>query len=109
MTLTTKEKLLPLSVVQELVALERMSQDQKWGVQTHTPLKWMAILMEEVGEYANAYLEHGVGPGGNGLDHIEIDEHMIEEMVQVAAVAVAAIQDLSAQLNRSQVDARASV
>lgn len=48
----------------------------KWGNQrAHTDFKWLAILMEEVGEVAKAILEHD-------LDNVE------EEIIQVAAVAV---------------------
>ena len=38
-------------VVDEIVA-ERMAQDLTWGAQSHSPEKWMTILMEEVGEAA---------------------------------------------------------
>lgn len=36
---------------------ERDRQENKWGPQHHSPEKWMVILMEEVGEAANAILE----------------------------------------------------
>ena len=36
---------------------ERDCQEKKWGVQSHTREKWLAILMEEVGEVAKAILE----------------------------------------------------
>ncbi len=53
---------------------ERQRQDEKWGVQNHNDLKWLAILMEEVGEVAKDMLKYG----GDR-----------RELVQVAAVAVA--------------------
>ena len=36
---------------------ERERQEKKWGPQRHHPEKWMVILMEEVGEAAEAVLE----------------------------------------------------
>lgn len=36
---------------------ERWRQNQKWGAQSHPIPVWLAILMEEVGEAAQAYLE----------------------------------------------------
>jgi len=40
-----------------LVADERQSQDKKWGPQHHTIAEWLVILMEEVGEAAQAALD----------------------------------------------------
>ena len=36
---------------------ERVRQQEKWGVQNHPIELWLAILMEEVGEAAQAFLE----------------------------------------------------
>lgn len=59
-----------------LINAERERQDRKWGEQAdHSPEKWLAILTEEVGETAEAILEHN-------------RPNMIEELIQVAAVAV---------------------
>ncbi len=58
---------------------ERARQDVKWGVQRHTPEKWLVILMEEVGEVARASLE------GDTVGYAE-------ELIQVAAVTVAALE-----------------
>ena len=58
---------------------ERARQDVKWGVQRHTPEKWLVILMEEVGEAAKTTLE------GDLVGYAE-------ELVQVAAVAVVALE-----------------
>lgn len=55
---------------------ERARQEAKWGSQRNlSSEKWMTILMEEVGEVANAILE------GDSVNYQE-------ELVQVAAVAV---------------------
>ena len=60
------------------IVLERSRQDAKWGVQNHDLSKWLLILMEEVGELAQALLEE--------------NPHWEEEAIQVAAVIVAMIQ-----------------
>ena len=72
-------------VLQE-VAKERQRQDAKWGVQRHNPLTWLAILGEEVGEVNKAVLENIFSKKGL--------ENYREELIQVAAVAVAAIESL---------------
>ena len=61
------------------ILAERALQDQRWGEQNHHPAIWLTILMEEVGEASKHILE---GPGIRYRD----------EMVQVAAVAIAAIE-----------------
>lgn len=42
----------------QAIAAERQKQDEKWGKQNHSPIEWLAILGEEVGE-AN---KHGLQP-----------------------------------------------
>ena len=58
---------------------ERMRQHDLWGQQDHDESVWMIILMEEVGEAAKACFE-------NNADNYR------EELVQVAAVAVAMVE-----------------
>lgn len=41
----------------DVIRLERAAQDAKWGEQNHSPLKWLAILIEEVGEVGKAIIE----------------------------------------------------
>jgi hypothetical protein len=43
------------------VADERVNQNVKWGAQAHDPPVWLAILMEEVGEAAQAWLQQAYG------------------------------------------------
>ena len=62
------------------IACERIRQDQKWGEQNHAPSWWMVILMEEVGEAARAVFE-------------DDSNQYLKEMTQVAAVAVAALEN----------------
>lgn len=61
------------------VLAERQRQDAKWGEQNHPPGTWLVILMEEVGEASQAVLE------------MDWNSYR-EEMVQVAAVALAAVE-----------------
>lgn len=63
----------------QLIRDERARQDVKWGIQRHTPSKWLDILMEELGEAAKAVLEDD--PAGYA-----------NELVHVAAVAVVALE-----------------
>ena len=67
----------------ELVVFERKTQDIKWGMQSHSPYKWLTILGEEYGEACEAALEDKVKP-------------LIYELVQVAAVAQACAEQLMA-------------
>ena len=61
----------------DLIMLERVAQDAKWGRQNHDDYIWLAILMEEVGEAAQAILQE------QGAERVR------EELVQSAAVIVA--------------------
>jgi NTP pyrophosphatase (non-canonical NTP hydrolase) len=62
---------------------ERQRQNKKWGEQSHDPGTWLAILSEEIGEVSRGIL------GEPGLR---------EELVQVAAVAVAWIENLDREI-----------
>lgn len=65
--------------------VERVRQDIKWGPQHHSPEWWLAILMEEVGELAETIL-HGQFGGPQA-------KNRGKELVQVAAVALAMMED----------------
>lgn len=60
------------------VSFEFDRQFKKWGEQDHSKEKWLSILIEEIGEVATVDLE------GENLDHY------IDELIQVAAVAISA-------------------
>lgn len=63
---------------------ERDAQDGKWGEQNHPPEWYLAILVEEVGELAQAIVQ---------AQHEEGDPKRIRrELVQVAAVALAMLE-----------------
>jgi NTP pyrophosphatase (non-canonical NTP hydrolase) len=66
---------------------ERDRQDARFGRQVHSWPVWAAILAEESGEVAEACLQaHWQEPGGL--------EHLREELVQIAAVAVQMLEKL---------------
>lgn len=58
---------------------ERLRQDGLWGEQNHNAPMYYAILAEEFGEVAKAFLEKDM-------------ENYRTELVQVAAVAVAMVE-----------------
>lgn len=76
------------------VLYERVRQVRKWGPQRHVPGKWLSILIEEVGEVAQEI--NDASEAGRELDWGEYRA----ELVQVAAVAVAAIEALDAEMGR---------
>ena len=77
-----------MRVIQDVIA-ERFRQDTKWGVQNHAPETWLMVLGEEVGEANKAALEYRF-PHGVPLTWTAYRD----ELIQVAAVAIAAIESL---------------
>jgi NTP pyrophosphatase (non-canonical NTP hydrolase) len=45
------------AIISRQIRDERDRQDYKWGIQNHTATEWAMILLEEVGELAEAVLE----------------------------------------------------
>lgn len=73
------------------IAVERKRQIEKWGSQdSNTLFAWMSILMEEVGELAEAVNEtefmNAAHPERGGMEAIQ------KEAVHVAAVAASIIE-----------------
>lgn len=66
---------------------ERDRQDARFGNQLHSWPIWAAVLSEETGEVSEACL-HAHWHEEGGLEHLR------EELVQVAAVAVAMLEKL---------------
>lgn len=67
---------------------ERMRQKTKWGTNelVHSPMEWLSILMEEVGEFAKE---------ANGLCFSKGSmSNLRREAVQVAAVALAIVESI---------------
>lgn len=79
------EELHTIEYILDRVIAERAAQIHKFGEQHHSPERWLTILTEEVGEVARSILKQKPG---------EQDMNMITELVQVAAVAAAFIEDL---------------
>lgn len=79
------------------ILTERVRQDVKWGEQNHDAERWMLILGEEYGEAQKAALELTVAVERKPLDAAKVVRFVGEyrrELVQVAAVALAAIECL---------------
>jgi hypothetical protein len=81
--------------VMDDVSDELGRQLQKWGTQNHQPIYWLGILGEEYGEAAKWIIEWGVcRPGTETVPMLYL------ELVQIAAVAIAAAECL----NRTLID-----
>jgi len=70
----------------EAILAERRRQDEKWGEQNHDPFTYAAVLMEEVGEFAQAALQARFGGPAA--------ERLRDEAVHTAAVALAIVECL---------------
>ena len=79
--------------ISEKIARERRKQIEKWGIQNHHPLKWLAILVEEVGEAAEMCneLTPVLLPKWKSQ---ELNAKLEKELVQTAAVCVAWLESL---------------
>lgn len=73
-------------MILEEIAVERQRQDDKWGAQDHKPFHFLTILGEEYGEACEAALRLHWGEDLHALRDYR------NELLQVAAVAVAAIE-----------------
>ena len=99
----SQDRFRSIKKVLDEVRQERNNQFDKWGDQEHSPIEWLAILGEEVGE-AN---KHGLEghflypPDGNyteGMTKEDVRAYHLskyrKELIQVAAVAVAMVESL---------------
>tara|TARA_R110002167_G_scaffold331706_1_gene538408 strand:- start:59227 stop:59535 length:309 start_codon:yes stop_codon:yes gene_type:complete len=87
---------------------ERLRQNNKWGIQDHNCIEWIAILTEEVGEAAKEAVDFhfaNVATGDRVSSELTEQEQRIsdyrKEMIQVAAVAAQAVESLDRQTNNS--------
>ena len=89
-------------IIRAIIA-ERRLQESKWGIQTHSDFKWMSILMEEVGEAAAAVNDR---PNYDNQSESAKDDYapIIEELIQVAAVAVAYLEDILYYIEEDEPD-----
>jgi MazG nucleotide pyrophosphohydrolase domain. len=74
---------------QELVQLERERQDSQWHGALRSPESWTTILGEEFGEVCRAVLKRDY-------------DNLIEELVQVAAVAQAFFEQVDAEMKSTR-------
>lgn len=85
------------------ILAERSRQDAKFGEQNHSPADWMMILQEELGEFARAHMEvyyfSAAEPNMSDEQRAAMRAsfmakraHLREELVQVAAVALAMLE-----------------
>lgn len=74
-----------------LIRMARTDQRDKWpDDDDHTPLEWLAILTEEVGEVAEVVTRDLHPEQITATDRADL----INELVDVAAVAVAAVEHI---------------
>lgn len=73
----------------EKIKQERSRQDEKWGIQNHNPYFWLGILTEETGEVAKATIECNI-------------ESYEKELIETAAVALAALESLGRNHERDR-------
>jgi NTP pyrophosphatase (non-canonical NTP hydrolase) len=88
MSITTLDPPLTLTVLDDVIA-ERNRQDRKWGQQRHDMTVWMTVIGEEFGEVCQVILKARPNPDW------QIDgsrDHLRAELVQLAAVTIAAIE-----------------
>ena len=78
--------------IARLVKAERQRQDTKWGEQNHDPFTWHVILVEEIGEVANAIFEERFSLGNQ-----HTTEHIAVELIQSAAVIFAFLDSMHRQ------------
>ncbi len=85
----------------EKVVLERQRQDLKWGPpealpKDRTPDRWLAILMEEIGELSECVVEIGAAKE----DDVTPDPHWVsklhKELIHSAAVTISWLEWLDA-------------
>jgi hypothetical protein len=74
-----------INILNEVIR-ERMRQDEKWGIQRHAAVDWLAILGEEYGEACKAAIESKFKHGSSSWEGYR------EELIQIAAVAISAIE-----------------
>lgn len=75
------------------VVMERDRQDAERGEQNHSPVEWLSVLTEEVGEAAEAANKWNWNAQGEPLRRNRA-AMLRTELTHVAAVAIAAIESL---------------
>ena len=91
-----------MAEVLEMIKAERNWQDKKWGKQNHELPIWVGILGEEYGEFCEAVNET-VFDNGNEARKKGGVENIVKELTQVAAVAVACIENIKRIQSRERI------
>lgn len=84
---------LELYTPEQAILMERIKQDSKFKGQEHSDKDWFLILAEEFGEISNALTIAYVEPVNSDLVNPAL-QNMEYEIVQVAAVALAWLEQL---------------
>jgi len=78
------------NIILDDIIVERIRQDSKFGLdRSLTPMEWLPPLVEEVGEFAKEVCE------GNCYH-----DNMRTELIQIAALTIAIIQDLDLHIKK---------
>jgi len=80
------------------IKTERKRQITKFGVQHRSLIEWCVILGEEVGEANRDALEYhfkGEYPDIYKKTDIELIDGFKKELIQIAAICVAAVEDIN--------------
>ena len=72
----------------QLIQMERIQQEAKFGIQNHDDFRWLAILGEEFGEVSKAVCEQLQ----DNYTAEALEENLEIELIQVAAVCVAWVE-----------------
>lgn len=75
------------------VLKERVEQNKKWGEQNHSMTEWLAILVEEVGEAAQAINRLNFPECAKETDA----DNLCDELIQISAVASAMAEQVLEQ------------
>jgi NTP pyrophosphatase (non-canonical NTP hydrolase) len=76
----TEKGLVNLAKLMESVRQEHVRQLDKWGVQTHSLFEWLTYTTEELGELAEAIIEHEYRDGAS--------DEVYKEAIQTATLAL---------------------
>ena len=77
--------------VYEEIRAERERQDEKWGKQNHTPMEWLPIIMEEVGEASKHALEGHFLSSSDYSQHLSYQQYR-KELIHIAVAAINAME-----------------
>lgn len=80
-------------IIVQAIVDERKRQDEKWGDQSsNTNGKWLAVLIEEVGEAGQAILDEGKTDTTADTGRVT---GLVEELIQAAAVIIAWLEHMT--------------